>query len=241
MEDLAAADEELLRAEHSERDKHGAVHAELLDVLGYLHTKIDLWGAGMDLHTDLEALQALKEPGKPHFIKAFAEFRKGVKDLGHQCRGYSDDDNISAVIKTLRDAVTNLNLDVEKALSEAPTSIATTTLTDSTPKVKAAPIIVQLPKFDGDPLQWRYFSNLFTTAIKTRSSGFSELDKRCLLVKSLLSKETKMEVTNVPDDVSLDELMELLRKRFGRPQMVVPIVIKQVSRPDSFTADYVGL
>ncbi len=32
MEDLAAADEELLRAEHSERDKHDAVHAELLDV-----------------------------------------------------------------------------------------------------------------------------------------------------------------------------------------------------------------
>ncbi len=110
MEDLAAADEELLHAEHSERDKHDAVHAELLNVLGNLHNKIDLWGAGMDLHTDLEALQALKEPGKPHFIKAFAEFRKGVKDLGHQCRGYSDDDNISAVIKTLQDAVTNLNL-----------------------------------------------------------------------------------------------------------------------------------
>ncbi len=195
----------------------------------------------MDLHTDLESLQALKEPGKPHFIKAFAEFQKGVKDLGHQCRGYSDDDNISAVIKTLRDAVTNLNLEVEKALSEAPTSTATTTLTDSTPKVKAAPIIVQLPKFDGDPLQWRHFSNLFTTAIKTRASGFSELDKRCLLVESLLSKEAKMEVTNAPDDVSLDELMELLRKRFGRPQTVVPILINQVSRPDSFTADYAGL
>ncbi len=37
MEDLAAADEELLHAEHSERDKHDAVHAELLDVLGDLH------------------------------------------------------------------------------------------------------------------------------------------------------------------------------------------------------------
>ncbi len=50
-----------------------------------------------------------------------------------------------------------------------------------------------------------------------------------------------MEVTNAPDDVSLDELMELLRKLFGRPQTVVPILIKQVSRPDSFTADYAGL
>ncbi len=50
-----------------------------------------------------------------------------------------------------------------------------------------------------------------------------------------------MEVTNAPDDVSLDELMELLRKRFGRPLTVVPILINQVSRPDSFTADYAGL
>ncbi len=116
-----------------------------------------------------------------------------------------------------------------------------TTTTESISRPKAAPINVQLPKFDGDPLQWRHFSNLFTTAIRTRAGGFSELDKRCLLVESLISPEAKMEVTNAPEEASLDELMELLSQRFGRPQTIVPILIKQVSKPDLFTSDYAGL
>ncbi len=242
MEDLAAVDDDLLRVEQTERDKHEAIHSELIETLGDLFTKTELWGAGMDLLSDLEALQALKEPSKPHFIKAFAEFRKGVKDFSHQSHGYSDDEAIPSIIKTLREAITNLNLELEKALSKEPTpSVAPTTTTESISRPKAAPINVQLPKFDGDPLQWRHFSNLFTTAIRTRAGGFSELDKRCLLVESLISPEAKMEVTNAPEEASLDELMELLCQRFGRPQTIVPILIKQVSKPDFFTSDYAGL
>ncbi len=85
MEELAFMDEAVLQAEHVERDKHDAIHTEVFAELGDLLTRLDLWGVGMDLNNDLEALRALKEPGKPHFIKTYEEFRKGVKDLGHQC------------------------------------------------------------------------------------------------------------------------------------------------------------
>ena len=240
MEELAFVDEAVLQAEHVERDKHDAIHAKVFAELGDLHTRLDLWGVGMDLNNDLEALRALKEPGKPHFIKAYEEFRKGVKDLGHQCRGYMEDENISVIMKTLHEAVTNLSLEVKRALSDAPAAVSTAT-TVAPPAVKAAPINVQLPKFDGNPLQWRHFSNLFLTAMRTRASGFSELDKRCLLVESLLSKEAKDEVSNSPEDATLTDLMDLLQKRFSRAQTVVPILISQVTKPNVYSADYHGL
>jgi len=215
MEELTFVDEAVLQAEHVERDKHDAIHAEVFAELGDLDTRLDLWGVGMDLNNDLEALRALREPGKPHFIKAYEEFRKGVKDLGHQCRGYMEDGNISVIMKTLREAVTNLSLEVERALSGAPAAISTATIV-TPPAVKAAPINVQLPKFDGNPLQWRHFSNVFLTAMRTRASGFSE---------SLLSKKAKDEVSNASEDATLTDLMDLLQKRFGRAQTVVPILI----------------
>ncbi len=55
----------------------------------------------------------------------------------------------------------------------------------------AAPINVELPKFDGDPLQWRKFHTMFTAAITTRAVEFSELDKKCLLSNSILPKDGK--------------------------------------------------
>ncbi len=85
---------------------------------------------------------------------------------------------------------------------------------------------MDLPKFEGDPLKWRQFRTLFSTAIKTRADEFSELDKRALLGKSLLNTQVKDMLHNAPDSATLEELLAELQQRFGRP-VVVPLLIKK--------------
>ncbi len=100
---------------------------------------------------------------------------------------------------------------------------------------------MELPKLNGDPLQWRHFENLFTIAIATRASGFSPLDIKCLLLESLQTPEAKEIVRTFPkDDTGLSKILAKLRLRFGRPQVVVPLIIKKMTAPTTYTNDYAG-
>jgi len=96
-----------------------------------------------------------------------------------------DDECINAVIKPLHEGITAINVEIATAEEAADTSKSV--VEDSTPRpiCKAAPINVELPKFDGNPIHWRHFETLFSTAIRTRASGFSNLDKRCLLMDQI--------------------------------------------------------
>ncbi len=112
----------------------------------------------------------------------------------------------------------------------------------TTPNVaRAVPINVELPKFDGDPLQWRKFHTIFTVAFTTRAVGFSELDKKCLLSNSILPKDVKDIVDNAPEKEDLSQLLERLKRRYGRPQFVVSLLIKKMDQPQSFSFHYEGV
>jgi len=76
---------------------------------------------------------------------------------------------------------------------------------------------VDLPKFSGDPLQWRKFQAMFSAAISTRAASFSELDKQCLLMDSIQFRDGKDIITYAPEDTSMEDLLERLRICFGRP------------------------
>ncbi len=127
---------------------------------------------------------------------------------------------------------------------DSPTSLTDTipppTAPDK-PKCRAAPITVELHKFNGNPLQWRRFDNLFTTAIATQASGFSPLDIKCLLLESLQTSEAKEIVRTFPeDDTDLSKILARLRLKFGRPQVVVPLIIKKMTTPTTYANDYAG-
>ncbi len=82
---------------------------------------------------------------------------------------------------------------------------------------------------------------MFTAAITTRAVGFSELDKKCLLSNSILPKDGKDIVDNAPEKEDLSQLLERLKRRYGRPQVVVPLLIKKMDQPQSFSFDCEGV
>ena len=49
---------------------------------------------------------------------------------------------------------------------------------------------MSLPKYDGSPLEWRRFLELFTTVIE-KDSTLRDSEKTCLLLESMDTPETK--------------------------------------------------
>jgi len=188
----------------------------------------------------LSPLLTIKEPSKHHYQEAFKDFKKAVSALARKASPYMDDDYVRAIVKPLREGVTAVQTDITAA--DSPPRATTTVDAPSRPAPRAAPITVELPKFDGDPTHWRHFETLFSTAIRTRASGFSHLDVRCLLMDALQSPEAKEVVRSYPkDDAPLDDLLCRLRQRFGRPQIVAPILVNKILKPTSFADSYDGL
>ncbi len=141
------------------------------------------------------------------------------------------------MVRNLR-RVTKFHLVLEGA--DLPDTTPPPTAPDK-PKCRVAPINVELTKFNGDLLQWRHFENLFTTAIATRASDFSPLDSKCLLLESLQTSEAKEIVRTFPeDDTDLSKILARLRLRFGRPQVVVPLIINKMTAPTTYANDYAG-
>jgi len=62
-----------------------------------------------------------------------------------------------------------------------------------------------------------------------------------LLVDSLQTREAKNEIFKLSKDTSFDAVMKRLRKRFGRPQAVIPLLIKNFTKPEVFTTMYESL
>ncbi len=244
MEDLASTDEGILQAEHAEREKHEAVHTEVLETLSALHARKELWSTGMDLHADLEALHAMKEPGKAHFLKAFADFRTSVRELGRQCRDHQDDEDISALVKALREAVTNINLEVEHALSEAPPTTPTTTPSSppAEPTHSHATLRIDLPTFDGSPENWEQFETLFLSTARTRAKGFSPMELRGLLRNAVKPDRARRILDNLPStSTSLEEMLGELKTLYGSPAVVGPIIVQKILSSPKLDFDYQSL
>ncbi len=213
-------------------------------MLDRLDDKLTIWETGSDLKTEMESVAALTDPSKPSFTNGVQEFKAELTKLNHLSSSYMDDDEIGPLMKCLRVALTNFRLEMEKAPSPSKPSSDTTGDSHSAPIpsiARAAPITVDLPKFSGDSLQWRNFQSMFSAAIRTRAAGFSELDKRCLLIDSVLSKDGKDILNNAPEDATMDDLLDRLHIRFGRPQVVVPLLIQKLDKAQTFTADYEGI
>ncbi len=240
IEDLLSSDAEALSIEHTERDIRDDTHASLHLQLSNLRHKLDIWHTGTDLSAELDTLLAIKEPSRPHYQAAFKDFKKEVSTLARRASPYMDDDYVRAIVKPLRDGITAIQADITSA--DGPSLPSTPVDSASRPAPRAAPITVELPKFDGHPVHWRHFETLFSTAIRTRASGFSNLDIRCLLMDALLPLEAKEVVRSFPmDDAPLDDLLCRLRQRFGRPQLVVPLLVQKIVKPTTFTHSYEGL
>ncbi len=103
----------------------------------------------------------------------------------------------------------------------------------------AAPLQIDLPQFKVHHLEWQHFETLFRAVIESHTSGYSELDKRCLLLKTLESQEARDIATRFASkNDTLEEVLKCLSQKFGRPQLVYPILVARVTQPDTYHDNY---
>lgn len=202
----------------------------------------ELWRQGKALLQEFQRLQAVNEPTKASFRKLVQKFLEASTAFLSSADEFPDEDIIAEIAHKINEGATTLTADIAKAEEDSPSRASSLVSMPAHSTVRAAPITVALPKFDGNPINWRHFETLFSTAIKTRASGFSNLDQRSLLMEALTTQEAKAIVRSFPiDDAPVEKILDKLRLRFGRPQVVIPLLIKKVTAPNKFTRTYEGL
>ncbi len=169
------------------------------------------------------------------------DFAKRINATQTQAINFRDNQELADVFTTLWKRAQYYRTQIDRRLTTFTPMDSASTSTTTPTVARAAQINVELPKFDGDPLQWRKFYTMFTVAITTRADGFSELDKKCLLSNFILPKDVKDIVDNAPKKEYLSQLLERLKRRYGRPQVVVSLLIKKMDQPQSFSFDYEGV
>ena len=79
---------------------------------------------------------------------------------------------------------------------------------------------MSLLKYDGSPLEWRRFLELFTTVIE-KDSTLRDSEKTCLLLESMDTPETKEVVKAASVGCnSYNTAIKALQKKYGRPRTI---------------------
>ncbi len=243
IEELLYTDKGALEAEYAERDRCGELYDELVRDVRSLSTRVSAFHTSSTLLARTRAVLASKECSQhsqdelqsvsTRFVelgeKTLATFSPEIADL------YS---SLSSALTEARDHLARLKNAATPARSDA----VTPSTPAHTPSSRLAPLTIDLPTFDGDPLSWANFENLFKNLLITRADSLSNMDKRSLLSNAIKCAEGQHLLHAMADkDVKVELLIETLRKRFGRAEIVVPLRNRQVLSDSHIDDDYTGL
>lgn len=133
------------------------------------------------------------------FHSRFEQFNLDVTAFTKQARPYMSTAVMSDLVRELRDGINTITHDVAVlSAAKSASAIVSSTPPPSSSASKAAPIIVDIPSFDGDPTKWDTFERMFRAAINTRGAGMGNPEIRATLIKSLSYKPAKDLVPDTP-------------------------------------------
>ncbi len=132
--------------------------------------------------------------------------------------------------------VKTLFSDLRKKMANLPPSTDKSSSSDPTPprdfRPRAAPLHLDVPKFKGDPLRWESFETNLKSVLADRAEGFSRADKFTVIQQAILPEEGKSQVADLlKTGATVEKLLAELRHNFGRPQLVIPLLVKKISVP----------
>ena len=114
-------------------------------------------------------------------------------------------------------------------------SISKTTMSSpEKPRHYSSRVKVPLPKFDGSPLDWKRFLELFTSIIE-KDVSLSESEKCCLLTDAMSTPETKelVEAATLGSD-GYNQGIRALCQKYGRERMIFREHLQQLTRKKTF-------
>ncbi len=179
--------------------------------------------------------------------KTSSRFRSLFESFSNSCTPFLNAAKYHHSIPAFRDRFDSLRAACDRFCMH--TCISNPVPVSTTPSVhhtscsapKGAPIPVKVPNFDGNPLHWEKFEAEFSTAIRTRPPHYSNFDVRCLLTDGLTPENDKNIITHCPDkDTLLPELLRALKREYGTPVIVGPILIDKLLSPHTFDLNHSG-
>ncbi len=179
--------------------------------------------------------------------KTSSRFRSLFESFSNRCTPFLNAAKYHHSIPAFRDRFDSLRAACDRFCMH--TCISDPVPVSTTPSVhhtscsapKGAPIPVKVPNFDGNPLHWEKFEAEFSTAIRTRPPHYSNFDVCCLLTDALTPENDKNIITHCPDkDTPLPELLRALKREYGTPVIVGPILIDKIQSPHTFDLNHSG-
>ena len=178
--------------------------------------------------TDGDAVQAAKADCQKR-LDELDDIQQQVKVCFDSEQEMMEDINAAA---SLREAVTAVLVRASKVLSDSGDSVSRSSMSDNLKLPK-----LELPKFDGSVLQWQSFWECFEASVD--NSDLPSVTKFAYL-RSLLSKEAKDCVAGLAlTAANYPSAVELLKKRFGRKEVITFSHIQQLLSIPQVSSDSV--
>ncbi len=172
----------------------------------------------------------------PSVISRITRLDSQIEQYLKSTLDYVHDEDIHTMCAELRDGMFHLTRALAQA-QEANCPISTSTQVTK-PEIivnsRSSRLKVSLPKYDGSPLEWRRFLELFTTVID-KDSTLRDSEKTCLLLESMDTPETRevVKAASTGSD-SYNAAMKALQRKYGRSRTIAKEHVKFLSKRSSF-------
>ncbi len=198
-----------------------------------------LWSNSNCVVEEMDTLSAVSDKTSPSFRSMFENFSNNCKPFLNSARAHHTH-------PAFRERLQSLCVARDKLCRHACTSSESSSPVLSFPHPscsipKGASIPVKVPSFDGNPFHWEKFESELSTAIRTRAPHYSNFDVHCLLTESVVPVKAKNIIKHRPDrEAPLADLLRALKREFGTPVIVGPILIEKLLTHNTYDLDYSG-
>ena len=178
-------------SEEKTDDKISDDHRNAIFNVEILNDKVKAYQRGLLLQATSTRLQETKSFLVPAVTAKILKHEDDVRSFLADVMDYSDDVRIASLCQSLKDSEQAINKALIQAQEVEMSSISKTTMSSpEKPCHYSSRVKVPLPKFDGSPLDWKRFLELFTSIIE-KDVSLSESEKCCLLTDAMSTPETK--------------------------------------------------
>ncbi len=236
IELLVSDDYDAPDAEMADRDRHDEVHSSVRLDIESLHKRLATYALGTDLELQLNVLINLTD-FTSEATSAFKELRQDFSAFTHQTASFAAVEEFTIVTKTIKAGIAVIHHNVATSPTTSATPVSPTSSTEPThqPISRVAPVNIDLPKFSGNPLDWRHFEIMFASTLDTRKDSVSNGDKVAMLSAAIPDKGRQFLNTDKNGIRPVEDILDDLRQHYGRPEVVVPLRLRSYLWPPSAT------
>ncbi len=221
---LSAIPDSDIEGEQAKGELTKQEHQDFIERVVDLKVRLNHYHEGLTLRDTIEAIFDSEILNVPAIISRISQVEKLTQSFRSNTIDYAEDETISPVRQAIHGDLKSLF----KRLAAEQKATAKDSLEESTSiptsgvivKSNTSRLKVSLPKFDGSPLEWRRFHDLFTTVIE-KDDTLREPEKACLLLEAMSNSEAQevVKAASTGDNCYV-QAMNDLRQKYGCPRTI---------------------